>query len=322
MDVCSNFEKARVASANRGIYTLWTPSGAECRGTLNKFFDDPPAIGDWVTYEPQTGYIQEVLPRVTCLSRKKVGKSTEQQVIAANVDVMFIVMSLDNDFSVRRLERYLVVAEESGASPVVVLNKSDVCDDLAGRLKEIDAITQVPVVVMSAIDQASVNQLSRHIQPEQTGALLGSSGVGKSTIINALLGDERQATTPVREQDQKGRHTTTHREMFMLSQGWTLIDMPGIRELEPWSTTDSVATTFADIEALAAACRFRDCSHLPQDNGCNVAGKVDAARLASFHKLHDEMDEQTRKRRDRIGCRAVRQTLETNPKHWRNGEDA
>ena len=319
MNVSFTLEQARVASATRGIYTLWTQAGAECRGTLNKFFPDPPAIGDWVMYDPETSYIHEVLPRKTALMRKKVGRATEQQVIAANVDIMFIVMALDGDFNLRRLERYLVVAEESGATPVVVLNKSDLCEDLVARLSEVDALTQAAVVVMSAIDATGVLQLSRHIEPEQTGALLGSSGVGKSTIINALLGDGRQTVAAVREADGKGRHTTTHREMFRLSQGWILIDMPGMRELEPWATTDSVSGTFGDIEALAAKCRFRDCTH-HDEPGCNVAGQIDAVRLASFHKLFGEMDEQARKRRGKIGCRAVRQILETNPKHWRNDE--
>ena len=313
-------QQARVASATRGIYTLWTESGAECRGTLNRFFTDPPAIGDWVLFDPETTYIQEVLPRKTTLTRKKVGKTTEQQVIAANVDVMFIVMSLDHDFSVRRLERYLIVAEESGSSPVVVLNKSDVCEDLVTHLAEIDKVTQAPVVVMSAIDQNTVTQLGRYIEPGQTGALLGSSGVGKSTIINALLGDQRQAVAAVRESDSKGRHTTTHREMFQLEQGWILIDMPGIRELEPWASTDSVTNAFADIDTLAVDCRFRDCTH-HEEPGCNVVGNVPASRLASFHKLTSEMTEQERKRRDRIGSKAVRQILETNPKHKRKPEE-
>ena len=173
---------------------------------------------------------------------------------------------------------------------------------------------------MSAIDEASVAQLSRHIEPDQVGALLGSSGVGKSTMINALLGRAQQLTTAVREGDSKGRHTTTHREMFRLEQGWILIDMPGIRELEPWATTDTVTGAFADIEALAEHCRFRDCTH-HDEPGCNVAGKIGPGRLASFHKISAEMTEQERKRRGKTGCKAVRQMLEANPKHWRKGDE-
>jgi ribosome biogenesis GTPase len=225
-------------------------------------------------------------------------------------------LALDGDFNLRRLERYLVVAEESGANPVVILNKSDLCDDLVPRLNEIDRVTQSPVIVMSAIDQGSVSQLGRYIEPGQTGALLGSSGVGKSTIINALLGEAWQAVKEVRESDSKGRHTTTHREMFRLSQGWILIDMPGMRELEPWSTAESVSSAFADIEALASECQFRDCHH-KSEPGCAVIGAIDADRLASYHKLSAELGAQERKRTARVGCKAVRQILETNPKHWR-----
>ena len=316
MNVCSDLERARIASANRAIYVLWKADGTECRATPAKGLPDSPAVGDWVNYEPSTGLIKEVLPRKTTVSRKKIGRATEAQVIAANVDVMFIVMSLDHNFNIRRLERWLVVAEDSGAAPVIVLNKSDLCDDIVPKLAELDAITQAPIVVMSAVDHATVTQLSRHIEPGQTGALLGSSGVGKSTIINALLGHAQQPTTPVREQDSKGRHTTTQREMFRLSQGWVLIDMPGIRELEPWASPETVTSTFEDIEKLAKQCRFRDCTH-QDEPGCNVVGKANPERLASFHKLTAEMDEQTRKRRDRVGCRAVRQILKTSPKHKR-----
>jgi ribosome biogenesis GTPase len=327
MDVCSNtLETARVASANRGIYILWTQAGDECRGTLSGALLDAsaaerPATGDWVQIETLTCRIREVLPRKTCLVRKKVGRVFEEQVIAANVDVMFIVMALDGDFNVRRLERYLIMAEESGASPVVVLNKADLCDDLVPKLNEIDRVTQAPVIVMSAIDRGSVSQLARHIEAGQTGALLGSSGVGKSTIVNALLGERQQAVFPVRESDSRGRHTTTRREMFRLEQGWTLIDMPGMRELEPWSSTESVSSAFSEIEALAAGCQFRDCRHRDEP-GCKVAaavraGTLDADRLASFHKLFDEIGAQERKRTARVGCKSLRQILKTQPKHWR-----
>ena len=311
MEVCPNLDRARVACANRGFYLLWTPSGQVCQGTLSGALLDAPALerpatGDWVLIETPTGRIREVLPRQTCLIRKKAGRAVEEQVIAANVDVLFIVMALDADFNLRRLERYLVLAEESGASPVIVLNKSDLCDDLIGKMNEIDGVTQAPTVVMSAIDLGSVAQLGRYIEPGQTGALLGSSGVGKSTIVNALLGGTQQSVSPVRESDSRGRHTTTHREMFQLDQGWILIDTPGMRELEPWSTAESVAAAFNDIEALAERCRFRDCRHLDEP-GCAVIAAIDPDRLASFHKLTNQMTAQQRKRRDKLGCKAARQ---------------
>ncbi len=308
-------EAGRVGTANRTAIRLWTASGereAVLSGSmLEAHANERPVTGDWVAFEPESGRIRVVLPRRTCLSRKKAGKAYEEQVLAANVDVMFIVMGLDGDFNVRRLERYLMLAEESGADPVVVLNKSDLCEDLAARIHEVDGVTHAPVVVMAAIEQGSVAQLHRHLEPGQTAVLLGSSGAGKSTIVNALLGESRQATMGVREQDSRGRHTTSTRELFLVPEGWLLIDTPGIRELEVWSEGGASQAAFLDIGELAKHCRFRDCRHSGEP-GCAVAeaierGLMEQERLDSFHKLHRETDAQMLKRRDRIGSKAIRQ---------------
>jgi ribosome biogenesis GTPase len=311
----AGLEAGRVALAVHGRCRIWTASGereAVLSGTL---LDAPaherPVTGDWVGIEPETARIRAVLPRRTCVSRKKAGKATEEQVLAANVDVLCVVMGLDGDFNLRRLERYLVLAEESGCEALVVLNKSDLCGDLAARMREVDRVTQVPVVAMAAVERGSVSQLHRYVEPGRTAALVGSSGVGKSTIVNVLLRESRQATLPVREQDSRGRHATTARELFLLPEGWLLLDTPGMRELEVW-TDDGAARSavFSDIAQFAARCRFRDCRHAGEP-GCAVEeavaqGRLDGARLESYHKLERETDAQVIKRRARILSKAVK----------------
>jgi ribosome biogenesis GTPase len=215
-------------------------------------------------------------------------------VVAANVDTVFLIAGLDHDFNPRRIERYLALAFESGAAPVVVLNKADLVGDVEARIAEIEATAfGVPVVAVSAQERFGLEALEPWLKPGQTVALLGSSGVGKSTLVNALLGGERQATTAVRESDSRGRHTTTYRELVPLPAGALLLDTPGMRGLKLWAGDGSLRSTFQDISALAGGCRFTDCKHA-HEPGCAVLtaveqGALDPARLESWRKLQREL---------------------------------
>jgi ribosome biogenesis GTPase len=293
---------------------------------------DFPAVGDWVAVETPAGggdaRIRAVLPRLTQFSRRAAGNPTEEQVVAANIDVVFLVSGLDHDFNLRRIERYLVTAWESGASPVILLNKADLVEDADARVEEVAGLAQgVPVHAMSATRpdavHAAIDRVRAYLTRGRTAALLGSSGVGKSSIANALLGEARLPTHEVRESDSRGRHTTTGRQLVLLPDGGVLIDTPGMRELQLWETGEAVAGAFADIEALAEECRFRDCRHRSEP-GCAVlaaitAGMLPEARLESFRKLQDEQAHQSRqqdergrieeKRIGRIGAKALRQVL-------------
>ncbi|MBZ5592356.1 MAG: ribosome small subunit-dependent GTPase A [Acidobacteriia bacterium] len=279
-------EPARVALADRELFVVWTESG-ECEATaggrLRYEKDHWPVVGDWVALEAGTR-IAAVLPRQTAFSRKEPGKVTREQVIAANIDVLFVVAGLDGDFNLRRLERYLLMTRESGARPVIVLNKADLRADAAEAAAETEALG-APVAVISALDGSGLSTLEQHIAAGETAALTGSSGVGKSTLLNRLLGSDRQHVQEVRAGDSRGRHTTVRRELFLAPNGWLLIDTPGLRELQLWSGMESVDLAFADIADLAQQCRFRDCRHQGEP-GCAVADSgIDEGRLASYAKL-------------------------------------
>ncbi len=295
---------ARVAIAQRDIYYLYTedgPAHAEPSGRLyyrTSGHSSLPVTGDWVAARivgPEQALVEAVLPRRTSLSRRAAGTRDEEQPLAANVDVVFLVCGLDGDFNLRRLERYLALVATSGASPVVVLNKADLCADLAGRIVETTAVARsAPVVAASTLDPHGLDALRRFLTPGATVALLGSSGVGKSTIANRLLGEERFRTAEVRMWDSRGRHTTVRRELTPLPLTGALIDTPGMRELQLWSGTESVDAVFDEITAIAEGCRFRDCTHSGEP-GCAVAaalegGQVDANRWASFQKLRAEAE--------------------------------
>jgi ribosome biogenesis GTPase len=256
-----------------------------------------PTVGDWVALEPfarDRGIIHAVLERRSAFIRKAAGQTTEAQVVAANVDTVFIVTGLDGNFNVRRIERYLTAAWDSGASPVIVLNKSDLRDDLAKVIAEVESIALgTPVAAVSARDGSNVDSLRRHIGPGKTAALIGSSGAGKSTLINRLLGRDRLPAGPVRESDSRGRHTTSRRELIALADGALLIDTPGMRELQLWADEESLARAFDDVEAIAARCRFADCRH-ESEPGCAVRdalvnGTLDAGRFGSFLKQRREL---------------------------------
>jgi ribosome biogenesis GTPase len=286
----------RVAAVDRGRCLVWTEAGdAYASGS-------DAAIGDWVALE--NGRVRAVLERRTSFGRKRAGRRMEEQVLAANVDVLFVVTGLDGDYRAARLDRYRVAALAGGIRPVVVLNKADLCDEARCIAEEVRS-RGCEVAVTSAATGAGVAGLAAFAGPGETVAMVGSSGVGKSSLVNALLGGSVQAVVPVREHDHRGQHTTVRRELFEMPGGWVLMDTPGLRELEPWGAGHAVDAAFADISALAAECRFRDCRHAGEP-GCAVIGAVAAETLESFHKLGAELAFQERKTDPRLAMEEKR----------------
>lgn len=302
------FTPARVTCEYREAYDVAGESG-ELRAEISGRFrhEHPvhaewPAVGDWVAIvsrpEEATATIHAVLPRRSRFSRKAAGDRTEEQVVAANVDVTFLVAGLDGDFNVRRIERYLTVAWDSGARPVVILNKADLCADIARYVLEVEAVAfGTPVIALSAVTGRGLKELCDMVPYGATGAFLGSSGVGKSSLVNALVGEARQTTRAVRDDDSHGRHTTTSRELIRLPDGGMIIDTPGMRELQVWTGDDGLDTAFADVEALAAQCRFADCTHIGEP-GCAVQaaledGTLQRDRFRSYAKLQREIQYQS-----------------------------
>lgn len=297
---------ARVLSVHRDAFVVATDEGervAELSGRLRHRAEDEserPAVGDWVGVRRPLGegpsLLQHVLPRRTHLARKVPGSVTAVQVVAANVDVVLIVAGLDHDYNPRRLERALVLVWDGGAQPFIVLNKADLQppDALTAMVRATQEVAPgVPVAAVSAATGLGLDDLEGRLLPGRTAALIGSSGVGKSTLVNRLLGADRQRTHEVRGHDSRGRHTTTHREMLRLPGGALLIDTPGLRELQLWAAPDALQGAFADVDALAASCRFADCAHAGEP-GCAVAaaagdGTLGPERLQSYRKLQREL---------------------------------
>lgn len=283
----------RVQLAERSV--LAKPAGKLLHGARSA--EAIPVIGDWVAVAPPPpggmALIHAVLPRRSTLMRRQIDDDRQVQVIAANVELVFVMGALDAPLNLRRLERMLAITLASGARPVVVLSKADLADDPEARAAEVSGIAgDAQVIVLSAVTDAGVDRLRELIAPGVTGVLIGPSGVGKSTLTNKLLGEARLATTEVREDDRKGRHTTTHRQLFILENGGMLIDGPGMREFGMTSDDAGVGDAFADVEALAAQCRFTDCGH-DREPGCAVAravegGELDPGRLANWRKLRAE----------------------------------
>lgn len=297
------FQPARVVAEYTHLYRLVAESG-ECLGAVTGKLrheaagrEDFPAVGDWVAVSPSGDderlVIQAVLPRRSKFSRLAAGSPAREQIVAANVDTVFLVSALNHDFNLRRVERYLALAWQSGASPVVLLNKADLCDDALARLAEVEGVAfGVPVHVLSGLKNEGIEALAPYLGEGRTVALLGSSGVGKSTLLNRLVGDERMITQAAREGDDRGRHTTTHRELVALPGGGMVLDTPGMRELGMWEADDGLHATFEDVEAIAADCRFNDCRH-DSEPGCAVRraledGLLDAGRWESYQKLQRE----------------------------------
>ena len=327
------FEPARVAVQHRNAYVLYTAAGemnAVLAGRLRHHAEsasDLPAVGDWVAMEHKAGAgrarIHATLPRRSQFVRKVAGRELAEQVIAANIDVAFVVVAANSDPNPRRVERYLTQVWESGAQPVLVLTKLDLADADAARVAIAPAAPGIPVIATSAINGMGLDDLRARLEPGRTVALLGVSGAGKSTLINALIGTARQAVGELRS-DGKGRHTTTRRELIPTREGALLLDTPGLRELQLWAGEEEVQQAFDDIATLAAGCRFNDCRH-DTEPGCAVrlaveTGELEAARLASFHKLAAEaryLDARTdraaaleRKRSEKAGGRLMKAEVE------------
>ena len=257
-----------------------------------------PAVGDWVLVEKMDGeeraIIHKLLNRKVQFSRKIAGREIEEQIVAANVDFVLLVMSLNADFNIRRLERYLTAAWDSGATPAIVLTKADLCEDVGKLVSEAQAVAMgVDIFVTSAYTGEGIEEIRSLLKEGVTGAILGSSGAGKSTLTNALYGDVKMEVSGIREDDAKGRHTTTHRELVILPGGGCLIDTPGMRELQLWDQGESLSASFQDVEELASHCRYRDCTH-KSEPGCAVIqavnnGQLDQSRLQSYFKLQKEL---------------------------------
>ncbi len=300
---------ARVVVVYQDRLAILDPGGlrfAELRGRLRRRQSRErlaiPASGDWVLIADNKGggmaTVEALLPRRTCLIRRAAGRRTLPQVVAANIDTVFVVTSPNRDFNTRRVERYLAAIADGGAAAAVLLNKVDLVEDPERWLADLRALGGAPVYGLSAISGRGIESLGAHLGRGRTVAFVGSSGVGKSSLINRLLGADRQVVAAIREEDDKGRHTTTHRELLPIDggAGGMVIDTPGMRELQIWSEGASVRETFDDVEAIAQGCRFRDCHHRSEP-GCAVqqalrAGELSAARLEGFHKLVDAAAEQ------------------------------
>lgn len=300
------FSAGRVIAEHKNSYLVCTEQGEmPARLTGKMLYDalaraDLPVVGDWVVLrildgsDPQA-VVHAVLPRKSKLSRKEAGRRTDEQPVAANVDTVFLMTGLDGNYNVRRIERALTLAREGGAAPVILLSKADLCPDYDERLAAVAAITAgAPVHAISVPQQHGLETLAAYLLPGRTLALLGSSGVGKSTLTNYLLGRDAQQVQEVRRFQEKGKHTTTHREIFTLPSGALLIDTPGMRELQLWGEGEGLTETFADIEELARQCRFSDCRH-KQEPGCRVRealrhGELDPGRYENYQKMQQELN--------------------------------
>lgn len=296
-------EPARVTTGGRGIYHLLSASGPRIATVTGRLLHETrdraelPAVGDWVGIRAGApdgpSPITHLFARRTCLLRKEAGKRTDAQVLAANVDTVMIVSSPNADFNPRRIERYIEAILESGARPALVLNKADLCETPDSFFDAVQAIApSLPVHFVSALSGGGFDALQGYIREGETVALVGSSGVGKSTITNRLLGENVQLEGAIREHDERGRHTTAHRELFSLPGGGLLIDTPGLRELQLWASEEGAAAGFDDVLTVAATCRFRDCLH-GGEPGCEIEravreGVLDPARVSSFQKLEAE----------------------------------
>jgi len=296
---------ARVALVHKNRFVVYTEEGDRSAVLSGNYRhraatkSELPVVGDWVAIEVPPGggdaVIHGIVPRKSGISRKAAGVETEEQMLAANIDTLFLVSGLDGDFNLRRLERYLTLAWDSGVNPVIVLNKADICDDIEAVREQVESVAfGLPLLVISVKEDRGMEQFDEYLKKGMTVSFIGSSGVGKSSIINHILSEERLKVQEVRVDDSRGRHTTTHRELIILPDGALAIDTPGMREIQLWSDESSVERTFSDIEQLAQNCKFRDCRHL-HEPGCAVleaieSGELDEKRYNSYQKQMREVE--------------------------------
>jgi len=307
----SGYTSARVVLEHKNFFRVYTQYGevlAEISGKLRHEAvnrRDLPAVGDWVVIRSQPKdsrvVIHAVLPRRTSFVRKIAGSRTDEQIVGTNIDTVFLLTSLNQDFSLRRIERYLVTAWESGANPIIVLSKSDLCDCVDERIDDVQGVAPgVAIHAISVVTGTGLDDIAQYFKRGHTVALLGSSGVGKSTLINHLAGDDQLKVQTVREHDDRGKHTTTHRELILLPGGGLVLDTAGMRELQLWDGDESLQLVFDDIEALAEECFFGDCRHEDEPR-CAVrnaleAGAIDTGRYESYKKLQKELKYMARKK--------------------------
>lgn len=306
LDIEDDSRIGRVSAQFKNLYKLMTKNG-ETMATLagNKYFmsikADFPVVGDWVIFEQynkdSNAVIKKILSRDNKLSRNQAGKKDEEQVIAANIDIIFIVSSLNEEFNKRRIERYLTIAWDSGAKPILILNKSDLCNDIKYYKEQIESVAMgTEYIVTSCLNKEGINKIREYLKTDKTAVLIGSSGVGKSSIINILVEKEKQTVKEIREDDARGRHTTTNRELFVIPSGGVIIDTPGMREIQLWAQKESLNNVFSEIDKFAKNCKFNDCSHT-HEPGCAVKdalkkGNLEQDRLDNYFKMKKEIEYQ------------------------------
>ena len=295
---------ARVTQEHKHMYRVLNEDGEWLAAVSGRYAyvafsnADYPAVGDWALIEKIPGenkaIIHELFKRKSYFSRKIAGQELEEQIVAANVDIVLLAMSLNEDFNLRRLERYLVAGWDSGATPVIVLTKADLSNDIDWYIKEVESVALgVKIFVTSCYTGKGIAEVRELLKEGVTGVILGSSGAGKSSLTNALIGEGKMEVSSIREGDAKGRHTTTHRELIYLSNGSCIIDTPGMRELQLWNQVEDLSTGFEDIMGLSLHCRYRDCTHKAEP-GCAVIeaidnGSLEKKRLQSYFKLQKEV---------------------------------
>jgi len=306
----SNWQPGRIAAEYKGMYKILSEKGTylgEISGKM-RFNEEYPAVGDWVVFaemDSERAIIYSLLARQNKFSRTAAGKTGKEQLVAANIDLIFIVTSFNNDFNIKRLERYLTLVNSSGAEAVIVINKIDLAENVKEKLKELDRFKNI-IITVSALNGNNMEQIRDKINQNKTAAFLGSSGVGKSTIINYLLKDNVQEVRSIREDDSRGRHTTTNREMFILKDCGILIDTPGMREIQLLDDESGFKETFSVIEKLALDCRFSDCQH-QSEPGCAVksalvSGEIEKSQLDNYFKLQREIKYRQIKQEKSVGA--------------------
>jgi ribosome biogenesis GTPase / thiamine phosphate phosphatase len=324
-----DYSVGRVCAEYKNMYKILTED-KEILGTISGKLNyqalgriDYPAVGDWVVIDKISNgsdrtIIHKILSRKSKFSRKVAGNVIEEQIMAVNIDILFICMSLNNDFNLRRIERYTTMAWESGAVPVVLLTKADLCSDVYEKVGAVESVAiGIDIKVVSSLEDTGIDLVKSYLYEGKTAAFLGSSGVGKSTLINKLLGNDVLATKEVREGDDRGRHTTTHRELFLLPDGGIVIDTPGMREFQILDAVEGIDSSFEDILELAAQCRFSDCTH-NSEPGCVVRksledGALSEARFENYLKLKKEAEYIARKT-DKAAASAYIKQIKTRSK--------